>query len=337
MIVNRRTVMIASGVIAAGVLAVVLEWESDDVPAPAPQSLPSTEIEDRDAADVRPSGQMRLNPSPTMEPALTRSLAERFKRETDYLALATSIIVDAQAGNADAQYYLSEILRYCTVEYRTYFKTRGPDRSLEDAQAHANSTYGLSAKIAGEVYHRCFDLVARTAPNRFGTRDEWVARAAENGQPLAQLARARDVLVESRFGSTKDVPDPQPAPRSQMKEEAIRLLGEALRASKDAEVLWKASDLLQAYAGEGTDMTDETWAWRLAACQRGYDCSESAEWIGFMCRHGTNCESATGLDLIKTATGDHFNAVADTAAQINRIIDQEDWDQLTARATNSSR
>jgi hypothetical protein len=91
--------------------------------------------------------------------------------------------------------------------------------------------------------------------------------------------------------------------------------------------MWEIGDQQKAFAGDDASRTQ--WAWRLAACERGYDCSDRAEWRQVMCRGDYNCQPGeSAADLIHRATGNDFPEIEELASSLNAKIDAGKFDEL---------
>ena len=63
-------------------------------------------------------------------------------------------------------------------------------------------------------------------------------------------------------------------------------------------------------------------AWRLAACRRGYDCSQQAEWLRFHCGMDFNCQPyESGIDYIRRNNGADFDELERRAGELNAKLD----------------
>lgn len=255
------------------------------------------------------------------------SISEIFAKSHDYLEFANSVHRRAKDGDPDAQYYLGEALRYCAVGYRSYFNTRdggrGKFRSLAEAVQRASERQPeLSADEAREIYTRCHSL-QEIGAGKFGTVMKWRDASAAAGQPLAQMDLAMDQLLQSGIMFSGDDVDVASlaARQKKLRDSSLELARKALR-SKDPEVVWKMGDLQAALATSQEEAMRQQWLWRVAACQRGYDCGRTAAWYRFQCRFDTLCRSGeSGLDLIRRATQSQFDAISQQAIQLNADVD----------------
>jgi hypothetical protein len=73
---------------------------------------------------------------------------------------------------------------------------------------------------------------------------------------------------------------------------------------------------------------DETmqrqWVWRMAACQRGYDCSSNNEWLVWACRYDRNCQPyETMVDYIHRHRSEDFDEIEQKARDLNAKLDAD--------------
>jgi hypothetical protein len=238
----------------------------------------------------------------------------QFRAASDYLEFARSLLTTGRAGDHAAQFYIFRALDYCTREYRAYFG-RGPAwRTLDDAMQRATTRWPYDSELVRSVYTQCHTLV-ETGSNEFGERDEWLRMASDGGYPLAQVTYAQNQWR------------PMSGPEDDATFEARRrLVGKAIR-SRDPAVVSAIADVILAPEGQGYEW--DYLAWRLAACQRGFDCSPQSDFVKWSCYGDTNCQPyETAIDLIRRATGNDFLEVEARARWINEKIDAGDWKAL---------
>lgn len=255
----------------------------------------------------------------------------RFAHASEYFEFVQSIYPAATAGDRDAQYYLGEAVRFCVSGYRAYF-SRGSmgTRTLDEAMQRAAVYFGLSSDEAQDLYNKCHALMEGDY-KQFGSADEWIAESAKQGQPLAQVSLANTLLLQSTIAAETDGKPGPDSGGANLPEHTGSVAALALSAvkSKDPEVIWKIADLQQALTNSGDDAERQQWIWRVAACQRGFDCSEKAAWYEFMCRFDQYCRPGeSGMDLIRRATGDDFYSVESMAKRLNSDIDNDRWSEI---------
>lgn len=275
----------------------------------------------------RVSGTPQATGLPEAAKQIALSVKEQFAQAGDYLAFATAIHGLAAKGNADAQYYLGEALRYCAGDYRVYYWTReGPGRTVEEAVARASAMKpALDPDEARLVYARCHALVESDTA-RFGIADDWREASAASGQPLAQIDLALDYFLQTKvYPNSQSTADPNP-----LLQAARELMSKAIK-SKDPEAIWKAGDLQAALAesreGGGNRLQ---WVWRVAACQRGMDCSATSKWHRFWCRFDFQCPPGeSGMDyILRNVPEGEYDSIVQDATELNANIDSGQWSKI---------
>ena len=254
---------------------------------------------------------MQLPDTPPLE---GEDYAAQLRAASDYLEFARSLLPAARAGDHAAQFYIFRALDYCTREYRAYFG-RGPAwRTLDDAMRRATTRWPYDSELVRGIYTQCHTLV-ETGSNEFGERDEWLRMASDGGYPLAQVTYAQNQW-HAMSGPEDDA----------TLEARRRLVGKAIR-SRDPAVVSAVADVILAPEGQGYEW--DYLAWRLAACQRGFDCSPQSDFVKWSCYGDTNCQPyETAIDLIRRATGNDFLEVEARARWINEKIDAGDWEAM---------
>lgn len=214
----------------------------------------------------------------TNNPSLTEARPRAFA-----LDAASGILEEAHAGNPDAQFELSRALDYCRRKYIFLFGRDGR-RTLDQGLALA-STQGTSVDEARQVHERCHSYMEGNT-KVLGTADEWLERAAAAGHYRAQLLRAQNLLIEATFPRVD-----QEAVNPQQIQLQKAVLLEGLKR-KDPAALWTVGELQKD--------DKNSWAWFLAACKSGYDCSPSAEWYQYFCEFDYNCQPyESGIEMIQ--------------------------------------
>jgi hypothetical protein len=113
-----------------------------------------------------------------------------------------------------------------------------------------------------------------------------------------------------------------------MRIEAKRLALQALH-SKDPQVVFQFADLPLLFLDDPEKASEAMWTWRLAACQRGYDCGANADWLAVMCRFDYNCQPQDdGVEFIRRNNSQNFDALEKKAAELNAKLDSDEYDSL---------
>src|ERR1700722_5195203 len=121
-------------------------------------------------------------------PAVVRDYKNDFGRSHNYWQFAHDTLPAANAGDADAQFYLSRALEYCNEHNSLYFQRQGKPIGLGEALQYATQRH-LPVDIAQNVYERCHEFVDHDSAE-LGRATDWLAQATASGQPLAQAVTA---------------------------------------------------------------------------------------------------------------------------------------------------
>lgn len=313
----RRTIAIiaSAGVLAlAGIMArhhfVRHDGPVDGVLSAGVESS-TTGVEASDGS-ATPVDQV-LNHEVPVEPE--PSLELRFHTSADLWQFAENIHPAAKAGDPAAQYYLSRALKYCEDNFRFYFIRGNRRRTLDEAMVWASTRTGIDAEEAREVHARCSRLQETSHP--FGTAEAWLTASKEKGFSLAMIDAARQLAAEAGVsGATEHV-----AMRDEAKQLALRAL-----ESKDPRVVFGMGDLAALFVGDLKKASQLQWVWRLAACKRGYDCGQDADWIRLQCRFDHNCQPyESGVDFIRRANSEDFDEIERLANDLNARLDAGDF------------
>ena len=244
-----------------------------------------------------------------------------FAKSEDFWALAESIVQAANAGDGNAQYNLYRALSYCDTLYKFYFVRGKTHKTVDEAVAWASTSPGLNVDEARQVHRRCHRLkTADGAP--FGTAEQWLTSAKDVGQPLAMMDFARNLSTAA--AAKGDVPSVE------MRNEARQLITEALK-SKDPEVIFGMADFVLLLHGDSEKASEEQWVWRLAACERGFDCAPGAAWLEVMCRYDYNCQPRDdGREVIRRNNSQNFDEIERKARELNARLDANKFEEALA-------
>ena len=298
-------------------------------------------MEEPPSATVAPGGSPALHDThakTSTRVTVNSSYREKFAAATDYRAFVSSVLGAAQSGDKDAQYSLYEALFYCDDKFSYYF-TRGKRHlTLDEALQWTSSRAPAAMDDVRTAYSRCHEL-QESPLDGVGSASEWLKLATAAGNPLAQARTAEIDLMQSSLATYRayqgETPKTNP---DEQRRTAIDLVNQALK-SKDPEVLWAIGDMSGLITGSTRNTDTDQWAWKLAACNRGFDCSETAPWRQASCHFdaGTTCISAeSGVDMIRRFTGDSFTDVEKSAKEINSLLDTNAWDKLSEMLVGSA-
>ena len=281
-------------------------WNREAASPPRAQPLPAPATSTRQSEAPPESAA-----GPAAGPTVTTH-AQRFREATDYLEFARSIHGAAKAGDAEARFYLYRALDYCQGNYRVYFGDPARPRTLDEALRFAVVSH-LDVDEVHRVHQRCRALVESGA-GELGPAAQWLGMAALDKQPNAQVALAWKMLTQAA-----KLPE---AEGDRVREDARLMIGEAV-GSRDPEAMFDAAIMLHLRKGVAQG-DDDMAAWWLAACERGLDCSPSAERTRQVCNFVPNCQPYESLvDMLRREVAD-FDALEAKAREFNRLIDAGD-------------
>jgi TPR repeat protein len=246
----------------------------------------------------------------------------------DYWKYARLVLPAAKEGDKDAEFYLSRVLDRCAEGNMMYFQNRGKRLTLDEGLQFAVQRH-LPIDVAQRVFERCHEFQEHDFAD-LGSPAEWLAKATDAGQPIAQATTVTKALMEQRIqniqkaSGSRDSTAPQFA---QVPAAATQLLREAVQ-SMDPEVLFIIGELQNTLKPANPD-TSAQFAWWLVACERGFDCSSNAEWVKTTCAGDPQCASAAGpSDLVRYLAGDKWPEVQEQAKAISAKLSAGQWESL---------
>lgn len=248
----------------------------------------------------------------------------------DYWDYAKRTLPAAQAGDRDAEFYLSRALERCQSDLRMYLQ-KGRSLTEEESLQWAAKRH-LPLELAQQAYERCHRF-QEDGSGEFGDATEWLGRATLAGQPVAQATTATRILLQQSLdGLAKAgaVPvTPLPVARDTVGMDPRQLFSEAVE-SRDPEALFQiaeAAPLLHPSTGDYDG--SERNSWLLVACREGLDCSPNADWVKIACYLDPQCASATSpSELIEHLAGAAWPKVEQRAEELKAKIDAGQWDDL---------
>ena len=261
---------------------------------------------------------------PERSPARYRDLFLESENYWTYIAIARTA---ASAGNADAQYYISKALRYCNDQYDRYFKRSGNTLTLDEGLQHAMAQ-DIPYQVAQLVYDKCHEMAENLKEDpTFESAINWLYKAADAGQPLAQIDKAAILMIQEQNYRDSMTPDTVKATMATSDARPRELLRDAIASLDPAALMSMASIPINANSSD--NWVVNSMAWRLVACERGYDCSEQAEWVRETCLFDTDCAPGdSGVDLINKRIAVNDQEVRNRADEINRELDDGAWSEL---------
>jgi hypothetical protein len=305
---NGSSIAVASLAIAAGLVYVLLAQRTPAEKAGATVGLAA--VVTPTTPGVTPPIPVATSTSPVTEPLHPASA----NGEPDALKKAEELLPRAEAGDKDAQAELYLTLGECDEGYRLYFVRGDKTRTVDEALMWASTRPTIRAESIQRIYDKCHRLMEQR-PARLKTAEEWLARATAAGQPVAAAHTANNILAQvalAGFGENKNLDT------ERMRAEATRDL--RLAASSGLpDALWKTADVLGYLTSDREKAKLDRLAFKLVACSRGYDCSETANWYQQTCTEGFEslCEQRDGgVEFLKRAAGD---ALPEVEARVKEI------------------
>jgi hypothetical protein len=322
---------IAGGIVV--ILALAYFWLANNSHI-KPIALPGAEVKRPAVRPMTntpgmPSSAVAGDKSAPTEAADYRAL---FKASTDYWTLAHSILLPAaRAGNADAQFYLPQALEKCAGANSLLFERRGKTLSLQEATQQAVAI-GRPASYVQSIYDRCHNFLNRDASD-LGSAASWLAAATDAQQPSAQATTASKILMHDLMQRTADaagVDNPNSDNSTISASSPRELLREAI-STGDPVALFLVGDSQPLLEPAAMNSNINRYAWMLLACQAGFDCSPSADWVVAGCTgsQATQCASAASPDdLIHILSADQWPQVQQRAQELSSALNAKDWNAL---------
>jgi hypothetical protein len=257
---------------------------------------------------------------------------EAFRAATDYRSFVLGVLPAARSGDRDAQYYLYAALNYCDETYRFYFRPRGKALSLDEAIKDRSYYPGPSMTEAiKRAYLRCHE-VNETKNPLWGTASEWLSKATDAGQPLAQMQTAGLIFLRPHVQGGIVAAESQTPTIQEGTYTDARSLVRAAVETKDPEALFDVAGLLGFLKPKepNEQLIQDAITWQYVACLRGFDCGVNAEWHLQFCLNGSNClPDETGVDYLRRmAPQKHIIDLEARASELNEKIDAGAWDEL---------
>ena len=254
-----------------------------------------------------------------------------FAQARDYLEFAHATLPAAQAGDANAQFYLWKAVSFC--EHPSYFETSGRTRTLDEALQFAAAIHA-SPEAVQLIYDRCHGFFNNPGVDELGKAMDWLDRATQAGQPsaeatTAQLRLSQDLMKTYAKAGAQPTEYTTAVPVGGDAADPHALMRAAVE-SRDPEVLWLigGSESLLNPTESATDKTINRVAWWYVACQRGFDCSSESDWIRLDCAPSFNDCRAGGIAALSAMARDAWPAAQERAQAISAKLDAGQWDEL---------
>jgi hypothetical protein len=247
----------------------------------------------------------------------------------NYWNFAHKTLPAAQDGDANAQYYLSKSLEYCKESNEFYFEHKGKQLTFDEGLQYA-AKRNLPYEIAQEVYEKCHEFKEH-ASSELGNAADWLAKATDSRQPVAQATTASKMLMQDlqqNLAKSGGVLNPNKEAQIGNGADPRELLRAAVQ-SREPEVLFSIGEAQGLLDPLNSDKNTNRFAWWLVACQRGFDCSATADWVKVSCGNDPQCASANSpSDLVRSLAGDSWPGVQQRAQEISAKLDAGQWSAL---------
>jgi hypothetical protein len=316
-------------IVAVGCAIAFIAWKAFDAPSSSTLAVSAR----RSSATVE-----RTEVSSVVSVSATSSVAQtaaptlklRFRDAKDYAHFVAEIRPMATAGNTEAQYLTAKALKWCAQTMHLYFiKPNGEVHTLEEVQSrYAARPTGISQQEIATIYSRCQEFLENPELRKStDSWSEWLDKSADGDYPAAIAQRAANLAAQLSLESHSSLPhqDRGVDAEAQAKELAL-----SAAESGDPDAIFIMSDWVR--AGNRTD--DETAtlinAWKVLACQKGYDCGPNSDWMLSACSWNPQCANGgTYIDYLqKQLGGTQYDDALRMAKSIDEAITAKDAQTL---------
>ena len=259
--------------------------------------------------------------------APTRNWLREFHESADHFSLAQDLAGAASGGDARAEYTLGQLLLKCESHRRSllpyaegsvrqrveaYLASEGV-RSTENARQRFRTEALRCERLFSQNPFEQTDLPKAAFDFRY-----WAERALASGDPLATMNRAIRFVVSRGSDAESD---------RTFRESLVADLRTAI-FSRDAAALFAVAGVLS--HPSITDSPESGFAWYIAACESGHDCSNSNPDLGLGCIDSGTCEAGqTYLDVLQRDLGAaKYAEIYANAQDIQYKVRSNDWDGL---------
>ena len=325
---NRRASFFLVTMVVSGVIALIA-WKAFDTSSPS-KALPPR----RSATTVEPSearSQVSTSVTSSVSQTAGPTLKTRFRNAKDYAHFVAEIQPMATAGNTEAQYLTAKALKWCAQTMHLYFiKPNGEARTFVEVQArYAARPAGISQQELTTIYSRCQGFLENAELGKItDSWSEWLEKSADGDYPAAIAQRAADLEAQLTLESHSSLPHED---RGVDAEAKARELALSAAESGDPDAVFLMSDWVR--AGNRTDAETATLinAWKVLACQKGYDCGPNSDWMMSVCSWDPQCANGgTYIDYLQKKMG---GTQYDDALRMAKSIDEA----ITAKDTQTLR
>jgi hypothetical protein len=281
-----------------------------------------------DGNSVQTVSQIPGDAGATTKPPLVRDWLRSYHESTNNLALALELVDAAALGDARAEFVLGRILLRCEIYKRTlapYAEGTVAERIERHLAAQPNLAVFGGSRFRREA-QRCEGLLVDNPfaeydlPEQATNFQYWAERAVGSGDPLAAMDHASRLV-----GTRSETDDPE---KSRAYREALMNDVRVAVLSKDAGALFAVGALFS-HPSLVAD-PEYGYAWQVAACESGYDCSNANPEIGLGCVVDSSCvDDLTWLDKMQRDFGPtKYAEIYANAQDIQYKIRTDDWDGL---------
>jgi hypothetical protein len=297
----------AVGALLVTVATIYLRHEPATKPSLAAAVVKQAPIAVQATAPVTASPPAHLVTTGTGKPVSVVTLKKRFLDARDYFDFAHAILVAAQAGNAEAQYYLWLVRFTCEHDPVSTYAT------VDEAEQ-----FGARVSIPMEDVHKnyghCHKLRSQDVSD-LGDQWDWLNRSIKAGQPNALATGAQLGIMQEREKATPNgshwLPQDPVGAGADPRQLALKAV-----QSRDPGALIQIgnmTNLLNPRESPQESVVNRL-AWTVAACQQTGGCSDC----------GSDCDPAT----LMSQAGNNWGAVQQRAREIAEKLDSGQWDQL---------
>jgi hypothetical protein len=257
------------------------------------------------------------DPATTEHPAAAAVVSDATgQRPTDYYQLVNSLMPEARAGSAAAQYEIARVMRYCEQEWHNivYSSATGAARTPEELRSLRTKLDARSKKRIDEANQRCASFA----------NTDLATESARWLQQAVTAAYAPAVFMDAQLSLTSSIIKNDQAGSDKARHQAVQA-----SLSKDPEILFGMANFVAPKANEGASSDIKMSAWLLLACETGFNCNAGSDFIKSRCVNDPQCANdETVIEYIQRITGAKFVDVQQRAGEIRAAIDAGDTDAL---------
>jgi hypothetical protein len=280
-----------------------------------------------DASDKQPT-RAAITLSPDAASTSDRDWLRSYHESTDDFSLTRGLVSAALLGDARAEFVLGRVLLRCEIVKRTLAPyTVG---SLQERVEQYLLDQPNMAVDGGSEFRqralRCERMLDDDSLSEAGLAEKqrdfgyWAKRAVESGDPLAAVEHASRLIASRSEGRSADA---EQAYRERLMKDVHTAV-----SSKDMAALFAVGALFS-HPSVVAD-PDHGYAWQIAACEAGYDCSNANPEIGLGCVVASSCvDELTWQDKMQRDFGPaKYAALYALALDIQYKVRTGDWDGL---------